>query len=282
MHNTSQRDKFSRSQQLFKFLGVMDGAPGGEECAVVREIMNSLQDTVLLKTQTWLNSKLEERTDEYLHMNHLMQSDKAITTLQMFEMLNAANLELISMVDWKNWNLATLFNNPKKIPHYFNSILSSYSNELKLHACELLHPVARLLDFWCGHPGEGKSYLPIEVWDDAMWHSAKVFINPYLKIGELKTSLERSIAALIPFKISEFFSHTSTEPLLLSCQAAICLRMLWDEPLTIDKLIKQWLSIKPLNLLTLEPVTDVEVFTEIKQTLKIMETYKLIMLEVHS
>jgi SAM-dependent methyltransferase len=280
LHNLFQRERFLRSQELWQFIGLMDDVPGKTECDIVREIVDSLQDTVTMKSQAWLNINQERRSsDEFVFVNHLLQGDSGFIIPQMFEMLNASSLEFISMVNWNHWDLHNLFSDEQNIPAYFNAILSNDSEELKHYAYELLNPIYRLLDFWCGHPGQAKSYASPDSWDDARWSNVKVFLNPYLKIDGIESALDRAIANFIPFKISDFFSRTSIAPIPLSTQSAICLWMVWDKPITVDELVKQWLRIKPLNILTLEPMTKLETFTEIKRTLIELEAYMLVMLE---
>jgi hypothetical protein len=109
-----------------------------------------------------------------------------------------------------------------------------------------------------------------------------IFLNPYLKIDGVKLALDRAIVDFLPFKISEFFWRASINPIPLSTQSAICLRLIWEQPITVDRLVKLWLSIKPLNILTLEPLTEVEAFTEIKRTLIEMEMQMFVMLEPSS
>jgi SAM-dependent methyltransferase len=280
LHNLFQRERFFRSQQLWQFLELMADVPGKTECDIVREIFESLQDTVIIKSQAWLSTNLERRSsDEFVYVNHLLQGDCGFTTPQMFEMLNASNLKFISMVNWKHWDLYNLFSDKQNIPTRFDAILSSNSEELKHYTYELLNPVYRLLDFWCGHPEQTKTYTSPDCWDDAYWSNTKVFLNPYLKIDGIKLALDRAIADFIPFKISEFFWRASINPIPLSTQSAICLRLAWDRPITVDQLVKQWLRVKPLNILTLEPMTEVEAFTEIKRTLIEMEAHMFVMLE---
>jgi hypothetical protein len=283
LHNLFQRERFFRSQQLWQFLGLMDDVPSKTECDIVRELFESLQDSVVIKSQAWLSTNLERRSsDEFVYVNHLLQGDCGFIIPHMFEMLNASNLEFISMVNWKHWDLHNLFSDKQNIPACFDEILSSNSAELKHSVYEFLNPIYRLLDFWCGHPGQTKSYTSPDSWDDAYWSNVKVVLNPYLKIDAVKSALDRAIANFLPFKISEFFWRATVTPIPLSTQSAIWLRLLWDRPVTVAELVKQWLRIKPLNILTLEPMTEVEAFTEIKRTLIEMEAHMFVMLESSS
>jgi SAM-dependent methyltransferase len=279
LHDLFGRERFLRSQQFWQFLGLMDDAPGQKECDIVREIIDSLQDAVIMKSQAWLDVNQGAEPNEFVFMNHLLQGDCGFTIPQMFKMLSASNLEFISMVNWKHWDLHILFDDKKNIPTCFDAILASNSEEPKLYVYELLNPIDRLLDFWCGHPGQGKSYISVENWDHSIWSHARVFLNPYLKIDRVRSALDKAIANFTPFKVSEFFSHTTIEPVSLSTRSAICLKMVWDRPITVNGLVKRWLRVKPLNLLTLEPMTEVETFAEIKQALIEMEAYMFVMLE---
>ncbi|NJM28671.1 MAG: class I SAM-dependent methyltransferase [Pseudanabaena sp. RU_4_16] len=278
LHDLFSRERFLRSQQLWQFLGLMDDAPSKTESNIVREIVDSLQDTVILKFQAWLNVDQGSEPEEFVFMNHLFHGDCGFTIPQMFEMLNASNLEFISMVNWKHWDLFNLFSAKQNIPTCFDATLSN-PEELKLYVYELLNPIVRLLDFWCGHPMECVNYTSADNWDHSIWLHTRIFLNPYLKIGRVKSALDHAITSFTPFVITDFFSYTTIEPIFLSTQSAICLRLVWDRSITFDQLVKQWLRIKPLNLLTLEPMTEAEAFAEIKQTLIEMEAYMFVMLE---
>jgi len=42
-------------------------------------------------------------------MNYLLQGDKGFTITELFAALKAADLEFISMVNWRQWDLMDLF-----------------------------------------------------------------------------------------------------------------------------------------------------------------------------
>jgi ubiquinone/menaquinone biosynthesis C-methylase UbiE len=155
LHSLLQRFYYYRAQEVYKFMGLMDDNPEDLEMELVREIMKNLNDKVLLKVVTW-NSKFET-DDERLLMNHLLQGDKGFTITEIFSALRTAELEFISMVNWRQWNLMSLFKEPENLPAFLAMSLPETTVEEQLHLYELLNPVHRLLDFWCGHPNQGQS-----------------------------------------------------------------------------------------------------------------------------
>lgn len=138
LHSSLQRTYFFRAQELFKIMGLMDENPEELEIDLVREIMKSLKDQVELKSITW-RSDLETDQEKIL-MNYLFQGDKGYTITQMFAAIRAAELEFISMVNWRQWGLMSLFKEPDNLPAFLAMSLPDTTIEEQLHLFELLHP----------------------------------------------------------------------------------------------------------------------------------------------
>ncbi|CAN1209869.1 hypothetical protein TUMEXPCC7403_06565 [Tumidithrix helvetica PCC 7403] len=297
LHSFYQRIEFFRAQKLTKLLGLMDGTPTEREYAIAKSIMASLQDTVLLKSGTWLPNPTN---DEFMQANYFLQSDKGFTIPDLFSLLQQSDLQFVSMVNWKGWDLATLFiqnqtahpTEAQKIPEYLAQFLATATTEQKLHFYELLNPIHRLLDFWCGHPEHVSSVTPtpIQEWQQPTWERAKAHLHPVLKTKEIKEKIDRAIAYLKPFNLIE---PVESNP--HSVNKAICLRLLWDGVKTGGELVAEWLKIKPkINLsmrsaicgnldsrdLPLEAIAEIEAFNEVRQTLLDLEADKFVLLEV--
>ena len=63
------------------------------------------------------------------------------------------------------------------------------SAEEKLHLFELLHPIHRLLDLWCGHPSQPQAFIPISEWSESDWQQAKVHLHPQLKTPSFRENI---------------------------------------------------------------------------------------------
>ncbi|WP_425217775.1 class I SAM-dependent methyltransferase [Tumidithrix helvetica] len=276
LHSVFQRANHYRSQELFKFLGLTEECSQETSVATIREILESLDDSTVIKRVTWLESV---KTDEAILMNFLLEGDRGFTVPEMFELIRNANLEFLGMVNERFWHIPNLFQDSQKIPEYLDLALSIATDEQRLHLYELMHPVNRLLDFWCGHVGVPKTYLPPVEWEDSMWHHAKAHLHPQLKTDRLRADLEQAIAYETPFNISAHIKVTTPDAITLFTPSAICLKLLWDRPQTMPELIQTWLKIKPLNLLTMQPVTTTEAFEQLKQILTDLESLMFVMLE---
>lgn len=52
--------------------------------------------------------------------------------------------------------------------------------EEQLHLFELLNPVHWLLDFWCTHPNQDQSFVPVAESTLSDWQEAQVHLLPQL------------------------------------------------------------------------------------------------------
>ncbi|HEY9667170.1 MAG TPA: class I SAM-dependent methyltransferase, partial [Coleofasciculaceae cyanobacterium] len=164
LHSSLQRINHFRAQELFRMMGLMDGNPEDMEIDITIETMNALKDGVDLKVRTWSPQYEGEDKKELVLMNYLFQGDKGYTISDLFTALRAAQLEFISMVNWRQWNLMKLFKDPDNLPVFLAMSLPEISVEQRLRLFELLHPIHRLLDFWCGHPNQASDWIPVSEW----------------------------------------------------------------------------------------------------------------------
>lgn len=275
LHSTYQRHYYYQAQKLSKYLGLMDSAATEMEFSLLRELFTSIDERVLLKDKTWNG----EPTDSSLAANHLLQEDKGYTIPEMFQMLNDADLEFISMTNWNQWNVRDLYIDKKKPSEYLDTILEMANIEEKLHIYELLQPVNRLLDFWCCHLDQVKVGIPVIAWEDSDWENTKVYLHPQLKYPMVRESLDQAIAIYAPFNISVFLSVNAAHPISLYTISCACLHLLWEQPLSLIELAKEWQKIKPCNWLTKEVISEEESLQEMKDTLIEMEFLMLVLIE---
>ena len=278
LHSSLQRVHYYRAQEAFKMMGLMEENPRELEIEVVRDTMKALKDQTVLKAMTW-DAKREKEEEWYL-MNYLFQGDKGYTIPEMFSFLKAAELEFISMVNWRHWDLMDLFKDPNDLPVFWGMSLPEISIEEQLHLFELLQPIHRLLDFWCGHPAQAQPFVPISEWMLSDWQAATVYIHPQLQRPGVKEELIGCVKHLHPFEISKHLPVGKQHPLIDSTMAA-CLLPLWESPQSMSSLVQGWQKLRPLEPLTLQPTTEEAAFDIVRQGLTGLESLGYVLLERH-
>lgn len=281
LHSSLQRAHFFRVQEVFQMMGLMDGNPEEMEIDIALETLKALKDGVDLKTKVW-NSRFEgEDGKEAVLMNYLFQGDKGYTIPDLFGALRAADLEFLSMVNWRQWKLMDLFKEPDNLPVFLSISLPEISVEQELHLFELLHPAYRLLDFWCGHPNHAQPIVPIAEWSQTEWLNAKAHLHPQLKTPAVKEEAIKSITQLNPFEISKYLPVTG-ERTLVDSSVAACLLPLWEEAQSVPSLMERWQTLRSVDPVTLEPTPESEVFRVVSSSLMGLEHPGYILLERHA
>lgn len=278
LHSSIQRQVFYRAQEVFKLIGLMDENPEDEAIDAAVDFMKSLKSNVDLKTKGWNPNFEGEDKKTTLLSNHLLMGDKGYTIPQLFEFLREAQLEFIEMVNWRHWDLTDLFADPEELPAFFAMGLDEATQEEKLHLFELLHPRHRLLDFWCGYPLD-EVPEPIEEWQDSDWYGAWVHLHPQLKTDKVKAELIESIEKQIPFEISRYMTMTTNKAIHVESGMASCLLPLWEAPQALTSLRDRWLTVKPLNPVTLEPMSEEIAFDEVRRIVKRLEAFFYVLVE---
>lgn len=278
---------FIEPQSLFKCLGLMDENPEDFALEVVVETMKNLKDQVNLKRTAGLNLNYnsidlsKEKTRETLFMNHLIQKDKGYTIPQMFQMLRESDLSFLSMTNWRQWQIRDLFKDKDDLPFVWEVGLENASEEEKLHLFELLHPIHRLLDFWCYHQNDGKFTnlaSPI-MWSMEQWKSATVSLHPQLQCEQIKANLIQSIEKREHWEISKYITLPSTSPIYIDSHSCAAILYFWDRPQTVDNLVQHWLNIKPIDLVTLEPTQNNHAWKEVIDLLVKLETFLYVLID---
>ena len=279
LHSSTGRHLFHCAQEVFKVMGLMDEIPGDLEIELVREIMTALRDEVMLKKTSWNSER--GNSQEWILANYLLLGDKGSTVPEMFSALKAANLELISMVNWQRWEWLNLFKNPDDLPAFLGMSLPETSLEDRLHLFTLLHPIHRLLDFWCIHRDDDRteSVVPVSEWTLSDWQAARVHLHPQLASPQAREDLLNSIAAQTPFQISRYIPLPAPGPIAMESVMAACLLPLWDGVQPVRSLVKRWLQLRPVHPATLESVTEETAFAEVKELLERLEACLYVLLE---
>jgi 2-polyprenyl-3-methyl-5-hydroxy-6-metoxy-1,4-benzoquinol methylase len=279
LHSALQREMFFRAQDLFKLMGLMDDNPGDMELSVVQETMKSLKDHIDLKVRTWYKDCEGDDAPQHVFMNHLLQGDRGFTIPQMFEMLNAADLEFISMVMWRNWELTSLFKDPEDLPPLWAMSLPNLSDEERLRIFELLHPRNRLLDFWCAQPRQTEEPKPLGIWTPEEWQNALVHLHPLLKKTEIREEAVKCVSERKPFDISKHIFLSTFTPINIDSSVMAGLLPLWDKPQSMMSLVDHWLKIYPIDLITLEPTSEESAFNHLKDWISKLEVFLYLMVE---
>jgi 2-polyprenyl-3-methyl-5-hydroxy-6-metoxy-1,4-benzoquinol methylase len=279
LHSFVNRFPYFRAQELFKMMGLMDDITQDMAIELVCETMKALKDQVLLKRQTW-NASFEDTKNNVL-TNYLLQGDKGFTIPEMFSILEAAGLEFISMVNWRQWDLISLFKEPDDLPVFLGMSLPETSLQERLHLFELLHPVHRLLDFWCGHPHQAYSWIPVTEWTNTDWQEVRVQLHPQLKTPAVRDEMLRCTTQLVPFEISKHLPLRGIQSLVDSTIAA-CLLPLLESAQSMSSLVERWQKLRPVHPVTLEMITPEEAFELVKQALTGLEENGYVLLERQS
>ncbi len=172
LHHAYQREVIFRMQEAFRLLGLFD-LPTPEACQRVREFMASLAADELRAALRWDPKIYSDDTN--LRANYLLPGDKGFLIPDLMRMLQEAELGLVCLVDYADWDPALLFKD-RAMPAWLQAELDKLSPAEQNHFYELIYPDHRLIDFWAEHPGSSL-VLP---WSDADWLGGRVQLNPIL------------------------------------------------------------------------------------------------------
>jgi hypothetical protein len=158
-------------------------------------------------------------------------------------------------------------------------MLPELSVEQKLSLFELLHPTHRLLDFWCGHPGQATPAHPIADWSMSDWQRAQVSLHPQLRATKIRNALTNSILKHEFFEFSRYITNPTRKPVVLESTIAADLLPLWEGSQSLSALVERSLSIRPCNPITLQPRTPEQAWQELQELLTHLEVFLYVLLE---
>ncbi len=277
LHSANGRAGVFRGQAVFKAMGLMDGSPGDLEIEIVRETMEALEDGVGLKAFTWNSDRAQN--ESWIMANYLLVGDKGSTIPEVFAMLRSADLEFINMVAWRRWELMDLFKDADDLPPFLAMSLPEASLEERLHLFDLLHPLHRLFDFWCGNPDQAQDFVPVAEWTTADWREARVHLHPQLRTSQIREDLSNCIESETAFEISRYIIVPTLAPVAIDSTIAACLLPLWDGPQSAVSLVQKWLQIRAEAAVNLEPAALETAFEEVKKLLTKLEVFLYVLLE---
>ncbi len=277
LHSYYQRLAYFRSQDLFKQMGLMEDNPGQTEMEIVREFFDSLHDNVDLKLRAWGNN-FDKNDPQQLLSNHLLQNDKGFTVPQLLKCLADSELELISMVDWRNWNWRQLFKEPDNLPAYLAMGLENSDMAEQLCFYELIQPNKRLLDFWCGHPQSAQSIEKIN-WRDLNSKQVKIHFHPCLRSETFQKALLEP-AAIMPLNLGTYFGFLVNNAWVDRSLMTVIFAPLLNAPQTLESLIDCWRQVRPIDPLTLSPIDETTATLIMQSAIADQEQLGILMLEV--
>ncbi|MEM1172166.1 MAG: class I SAM-dependent methyltransferase [Cyanobacteria bacterium P01_H01_bin.35] len=277
LHSSLQRHNYFKVQEVFQMMGLMNENPGEMEMELARETLAALKDSITLKRQVWKPERA--KNEEWMLSNYLLLGDKGYTIPEVFAALKSADLEFISMVKWRQWEIMDLFKSEDELPAFLGMSLPEISVEERLHLFELLQPMHRLLDFWCGHAQKGQSFVPVSEWTDSDWQKAKVQLHPQLQNSQAREDLINCIKNHKPFEISKYVKLPTLSPIHIDSSMAVCLVPLWDGVCTVESLVERLVKIRPLDPITLEIVSLERGWEEVKELLDTLDPFLYVLLE---
>ncbi len=283
LHSALQRAPFYRAQKVFQMMGLFDTNPEELEIGLVQEVMKALAPHTNLKQQGW-NPKWGNDNviaHEVILANFLLQGDQGFTVSDMFQCIETADLEFISMVNWVNWDIYSLFQNPDDLPVFLTYGLSETTAQEKLSLFELLHPVHRLLDFWCGMPKLDEDFSPLATWDTGDWQKAHVQIHPQLTTQKAKEAFLKTVSEQVPIDLASLLSAPTAGSYIANSSIAALLLLLMDGPKSYRGVVEYWLQLYPKDPLTLEPLTADIAEKKVQKILSQLEVFLYVLIEIH-
>jgi hypothetical protein len=154
--------------------------------------------------------------------------------------------------------------------------LEQASLEEQLGFYELIQPNKRLLDFWCGHGQQDNDES--ETWVGKQDEQVTVYLHPCLKTDSLYSAVTAS-GVVAPIDLGQYFPFLnkglSSDRTLNSCLFVA----LWDQSQTLAELINRYLTVSPLNAVSLQ-ANEREVMAKVvRQTVSLYEELGIFLLE---
>ena len=280
LHSALQRAPFYCAQELFGLMGLMED--GAEEMAlpIVTETMKALKKDSHIKKLIWAPKYEDpERSQQLILSNHLLRGDKGYRIPDMFAALDQSGLELLSMVNWRQWSVEDLFQDPDNLPDYIAMGLAGSDDATRLTMYELLNPVHRLIDFWCTHadaPSVGKC---VASWALADWQTAKIYLHPQLKTEKFREAAVQAIQSGTALVVSQFIALPALKPVVVEPAVVSLLLRLWQSPQPFADLVDTWQRIHPVDLVTLEPLDQAAATQAVAAALGRLEPFLYVLAE---
>jgi hypothetical protein len=172
-----------------------------------------------------------------------------------------------------------LWNVGSTLPEDLSESLGKLSREERLHLFELIHPMHRLLDFWCTPRAATDTREPLSGWASERWHNVKVHLHPQLCCPAVKKEWERSMAGQTPLNLRSFLTLTARCPIYVDAQWLACLYPAFEGPQTFEALVNRWLTLYPSDPLTLAPHSRERAETAVREMVAHLEIFLYLLVE---
>lgn len=279
LHSQLQRQVFYHAQEFFRLIGLMDQNPREEELAIVTATMKALKPDVVIKSNTWGPQYEKPESEGMLLSNHLLLGDKGFSIPQVFDLLDQTNLDFVSMVNWRHWEVADLFKEPDNLPVLWGMSLMEADIRDRLTLYELMNPVNRLLDFWCAHPAEGDAPLPLAGWESSDWQGAIAHLHPLLRRSTIREEAMNCIQASKSFNFTKYIDLPALGQVELDRMELAVLLPLWDGPQPFQTLAERYQTLLPINPITLQPLTLADAQASVQSLLSKLEVFLYVLVE---
>ena len=164
--------------------------------------------------------------------------------------------------------------------NFSNEFLLSLENsdpETQLNLYDLLHPVHRLLDFWCGHPLDSQCLPPSpEDWTPEQYHQAIVLWHPLLCNEFVLQQFLTDLQNFKPFEISKILPIVSSD-VRIQPHLAACLLPLFAGEQPLSHLIDRYFQLYPVNPFTNQSNTLEDVLSCLLPSLLDLEKFTYIL-----
>ena len=304
------RHHFYQFQEFLREIGLFHEQSDDTDVELSRSIFQGIKPEVLLKKRLSPTPSNEE-----IRMNFMLQGDRGFTIPQVFRLLEVAELEYLQMLDWPSWQISDLFvsaDRSQDADRSRNSPSSNSSNssktlenaetsepaetwetlsdqfllglensdpETQLHLYDLLNPIHRLLDFWCGHPLNSTSFPPSpEDWTPEQYQNAIVMWHPLLCNDFVFQQFVTDLQNLKPFAISTLLPIVSSD-VQIQPHVAACLLPLFEGKQPLSRLIDRYFQLYPVNPFTNEPNSLEAVLSCLLPSLLDLEKFTYILLQ---
>ena len=278
-HSLRQRQNFYQMQEFLREIGIFHESSEQSDIDLAHEVFQKLKPNVILKQR--LSSP---KSNEEVRMNWMLQGDRGFTIPQVFRLLEASNLEYIQMLDWPSWQVLELFDRSQDLQNSANILdfllmgIAEADLETQLNLYDLLNPVHRLIDFWCGHPVDLTNIpaLP-EDWTPEQYQKTIVSWHPLLLDESIVKQFEEDLQNLNPFKLSEVLPIVSNQ-VIIQPHICACLLPLFEGQKTLYSLIDRYFRLYPINPFNNKPNTHIEVLNCLLPSLLALEKFTYILL----
>ena len=141
---------------------------------------------------------------------------------------------------------------------------------------DLINPNKRLLDFWCGHPDQ--SIMAVTVEQEADCLKTQVYLHPQLKTERFRQEV-LAATRLFPVNLKVYFSFLHQEIWLDRILLMALFAPLLEQACSLEFLVKRWLTIRPVDPVTLAPTSEADAFLAISQAVMDQERLGIILLD---